>query len=205
MAALLEYQTDSGYIAIELDAAERETYGASAEVAEHAVEIGAAIGDHLRRNADTIALEFVVTNAPIVLPSTHMGGATMSVRATDITVNGRAVTASLFAPSGAFDRARLVDEALLALVGTTLVRYTGTLRGTVEDLAITRYEVNREHTTGDALVGTLELKKVRRASARRVPVPVQRRGQPPQQRGAESPQPRASFLVNALRSAGVVH
>lgn len=204
MAALLEYQNDSGYLGIEIDAAEREGYGASAETAEHAVEYGAAVVDHLRRNADTITLECIVTNAPVVLPSTHMGGATMRVQPTDIVVGGKTLRASLFAPSGPFDRVRAVDEALSALVGTALVRYTGSLRATVDDLAITRYEVTREAATGDALAFTLELKKIRRASVRRVRVPAQRRGQPPQQRGAESPQPRASFLVNALRSAGVV-
>lgn len=204
MAALLEYQSGEGYLAIEIDAAEREAYGATAETAEHAVESGAAVVDHLRRNADTIALECTVTNAPIVLPTTHMSGVTMTTQPTDIVVGGRTLKATLFAPSGPFDRVRLVDEAILALVGTSLVRYTGSLRGTIDDLAITRYEVNREASTGDALVFTLELKKTRRASVRRVPVPAQRRAQPPQNRGAESPQPRASFLLNALRSAGVV-
>ena len=98
MAALLEYQNDSGYLGIEIDAAEREGYAASAETAEHAVEYGAAVVDHLRRNADTITLECIVTNAPVV-PPTHMGGATMRVQPTDIVVGGKTLRASLFAPA----------------------------------------------------------------------------------------------------------
>ena len=62
MAALLEYQNDSGYLGIEIDAAEREGYAVGDR--EHAVEYGAAVVDHLRRNADTITLECIVTNAP---------------------------------------------------------------------------------------------------------------------------------------------
>ena len=62
---------------------------------------------------------------------------------------------------------RAVDEALSALVGTAPRALHGSLRATVDDLAITRYEVTREAATGDALAFTLELKKIRRASVAR--------------------------------------
>ena len=198
---LLEYQAADGYLGIALDVIEREGYEATAETTDHAVDSGVVVSDHVKRNPDTISLEGMVTNTPIVLPSSHMGGVTASVQPTTLSVGGRELKASVLTFSGPFDRVRAVDEALLALVGGPIVRYTGTLR-TVDDMIVTRYRVDREAATGTSLPVTIELRKVRRAEVRRVPVPAQRRGRPPVARAAEPTPPRASVLSNIRRWAG---
>lgn len=185
--ALLEYQSDGGYLGIELDCVEKEGLEESAEATEHAVERGANITDHIRRNAGTISLEGLVTNSPVIVPATQMGGVTGSVQSTTLDVGGRQLKASVLTFSGAFDRARLVDEVLQSLMGTAVVRYTSTLRGTIEDLVITRYRVDREASTGNDLPFQLDLQRVRYATTQRVTVsPAQRRGRQRQNRGAQA-------------------
>jgi hypothetical protein len=198
---LLEYQTADGYLGIELDVVERESYESTAETIEHAVDSGVVLSDHVKRNPDTITLEGMVTNTPIVLPLTQMGGVTAGVQPSTLSVGGREIKASVLTFSGPFDRVRAVDEALQALMGGVVVRYTGTLR-TTDDMVVTRYRVDRDAQTGAALPVTIELRKIRRAEVRRVPVPAQRRGQPPAPRGAEAAPPRASVLSNLRRWAG---
>lgn len=198
---LLEYQTADGYLGIALDVVEREGYEATAETTDHAVDSGVAVSDHVKRNPDTITLEGMVTNTPIVVPATQMGGVTGNVQPSTLRVGGLELKASVLTFSGPFDRVRAVDDALSALVGGAIVRYTGTLR-TADDLVMTRYRVDRDVTTGAALPVTIELRKVRRAEVRRVAVPAQRRGQLPAPRAAEPAPPRASVLSNLRRWAG---
>jgi len=196
---LLEYQSADGYLGIELDAVEKEGLEESAEVTEHAVEQGVNIVDHVRRNAGTISLEGVVTNAPIILPATHMGGVTGSVQTRTLSVGGRQFKASVLTFSGTFDRVRLVDEVLQSLLGGTLLRYTSTLRGTIEDLVLVRYRVDREAATGNALPFSMDLQRVRYATTQRVAVsPAQRRGRTRQNRGAQP----ATTAPADSRSAG---
>lgn len=198
---LLEYESAGGYLGIDFDVVEKEGYEGTAETTEHAVESGVVVSDHLKRNPDTISLEAFVTNAPVVVPRSHMDGATGRVQPTTLTVNGKPLKASVLTFSGPFDRVRAVDEALRALLGTSVLRYTGTLR-TVEDLVLTRYRVDRDVSTGDALPIVLELRKIRRASIQRVAAPAQRRGQPVVNRGEQPAAPNASLAANLLDWAG---
>lgn len=204
--ALLEYQgPDGGFIGIAFDCIEKEGYESTAETTEHAVDRGVVIADHLKKNPDTLTLEALVTNTPLVLPATHAGGVTGGVQPTTLTVGGKELRASALVWSGPFNRVRAVDEVLEALVGTAVLRYTGTLR-TMEDLVITRYRVDRDVATGAALPVVLELKKVRRATVQRVAVPAQRRAQPVVNRGAQpaAPRPPGSLAFNALEDFGVI-
>lgn len=196
---LLEYQSGDGWIGIAFDCVEKEGYELSAETTEHAVDAGVVVSDHIKKNPDTLTLEAMVTNSPVVLPRTHMSGVTGSVQPTTLTVGGQQLKASALVWSGSFDRVKAVDEVLQALVGTAVLRYTGTLR-TVDDLVITRYRVDRSVETGDALPVVLELKKIRRATVQRVPVPAQRRGQPVVARGQQPAVPSGSVLSNITSS-----
>jgi hypothetical protein len=197
---LLEYQSPEGFIAIAFDCTEKEGYESTAETTEHAVDRGVVIADHLKRNPDTLTLEAMVTNSPLVLPATHAGGVTGSVQPVTMMVGGKEIRGSALTWSGPFNRVKAVDEVLEALVGTAVLRYTGTLR-TVEDLVITRYRVDRDVATGDALPIVLELKKVRRATVARVAVPAQRRAQPVVNRGAQPTTPgNNSMLRNIVNS-----
>ncbi len=197
---LLEYQTADGFLAIALDVTEKEGYESTAEPTEHAVDSGVVIVDHLKRNPDTITLEGMVTNSPLVLPASHTGGVTGGVQPTTLNVGGRELKASVLTWSGSFDRVRAVDEALHALVGAAVLRYTGVLR-TVEDLVLTRYSTSKDSEHGNALPVVLELRRIRRANIQRVPVPAQRRGQPPQNRGQQPATPNNSVGENLLLAA----
>ena len=55
---------------------EKEGYESTAEPTEHAVDSGVVIVDHLKRNPDTITLEGMVTNSPLVLPRVAHRGVT---------------------------------------------------------------------------------------------------------------------------------
>lgn len=198
---LLEYQDSTGFVGISFDVVEKEGYESTAEAAEHAVDSGVVIADHLKRNPDVITLEAMVTNTPLVLPRTHADGVTGGMQATTLTVGGVQLKASALVWSGSFNRVQRIDEVLLALVGTAVLRYTGTLR-TVEDLVLTRYSVSRDVASGDALPVVMELKKIRRASIQRVAVPALRRQQQPQNRGQQPPAPpNNSFGENLLNYA----
>lgn len=196
---LLEYQSGDGYLALSFDCVEREGYESTAEATEHAVDSGVVIADHLKRNPDTITLDAMVSNSPLVLPRSHTDGVTGSVQPTTLTVGGRELKASVLTWSGPFNRVRAVDEVLQALVGTAVLRYTGTLR-TVEDLVLTRYRVERDVASGDALPVTIELRRIRRATVQRVPVPAQRRAQPVVARGQQPAAPNSSTFRNVVDS-----
>ena len=89
----LAWQADDGALQrLDFDASVRESYEASGEATEHAVERGASISDHVKPNADTLTLEAIVTNGPIVAPSHQADGATASVGPRTITVGNQRVT-----------------------------------------------------------------------------------------------------------------
>lgn len=58
-----------------VDVSLRETHGVGAEVTDHPVERGANIVDHIRPLPRTFSIEGLVTNHPIEVPKSHMGGA----------------------------------------------------------------------------------------------------------------------------------
>ena len=180
--------------ALEIDAASMLGFESSAEVTEHPVETGAAVADHVRPLNGTITLEGVITNAPIVLPTTQMNGATLAPGVVTLPDGSRA-TALRF--SGAFDRVRACDETLQSLVDSgAIVSITTGLR-TVNSLAITRYRPERTGDTGDAIKIVLEFKRVKLATTARAPVPAVRRAQVRLERGAQ-PADNRSFLARVL-------
>jgi hypothetical protein len=58
-----------------VDVSIHETHGVGAEVTDHPVERGANIADHIRPTARTFSIEGLITNYPIEVPKSHMGGA----------------------------------------------------------------------------------------------------------------------------------
>lgn len=193
----LAWQADDGALQrLDFDASVRESYEASGEATEHAVERGASISDHVKPNADTLTLEAIVTNGPIVAPSHQADGATASVGPRTITVGNQRVTVNVVQFSTQFDRVRNVDRLLRTLkeAGQLLTVYTG-LRA-IEDVVIERVAVERTSETGQSLHLTLGLKRLRIASTQRVAAP--RRARRRQQRGPQptAPAPLRSVLSN---------
>lgn len=207
--ALLEWTADGVTTALEIDVAEREGYESTAEVTDKAVERGAPIADHVRPGSDSFTVEGLISNTPIVVPRSGLGGATGSTRRADVTVGGVTLAASALQWSAPFDRARACDELFRRLVETSqLVSYTGSLRQS-DDCVLTRYSVDRDASTGSDLPVTLELKKLHLVSTQRVAVPraAQRRGQSAGNRGAQAATPATarneSAALTAARRAGI--
>jgi hypothetical protein len=200
MATVLTWTNAGGVrVAVTLDAAERQSFESTAEPAEHAVERGPNVSDHVKQNGDTFTVEGVVSNTPI-LDDGRAGSARGSVQPLTLMVGGVPVTLSTLQWSQAFDRAKFVDGLLLAAKEAgALVTYTTSLRE-VPDCIVTRYRVDRDAATGNALALALTLQRLRLVNVRRVevPDPAQRRGQQTRQRGSQPAQTPAAARRSAL-------
>jgi hypothetical protein len=195
---LLTWTQGDETIALELDVATTETYTASAEVTEHPVETGSAVADHVRPASDTFTVEGLVSNDPIRVPTTQMRGATRTVAVLDLPIGKEVVKVAVGQWSSTFDRVRDCHALFAALVRQgTVVSLAGSL-STEADLVLIGYRVSRTADTGGALPVTLDLKRLRRVSTARAPVPTIRRAQVPQQRGPQPATPDGSFLANVF-------
>lgn len=67
-----------------IDVSIRETHGVGAEVTDHPVEVGSNIADHIRTLPRTFSIEGLVTNHPIEVPKSHIGGARASTAPIEI-------------------------------------------------------------------------------------------------------------------------
>jgi hypothetical protein len=195
MSVLLSWLDAAGAEAsLEIDGTPSRGYESAADITEHPVETGTAVADHIRPLNPTITLEGIISNAPVLVPSGQLEGATRAA-ASKVLPSGQKVTTQQW--SGTFDRKAACDRLLLALVeGGVLVTLTTPLRVT-ESLAIARYKVDEFADTGDALALTLELRRVRVVSTVRVAVPAVRRLQVQAERGAQPVDDR-SLLARAL-------
>jgi hypothetical protein len=191
---LLQWTDASGATGLlELDATPVRGFEQAAEVTEFPVETGSAITDHVRPLNPTVALEGVVSNTPIVAPATQLNGATQGPGVVQLRGPDGAVKASLIRFSRALDRVKLCDELLAGLVTSgTPVKLTTTLR-TIENLAITRYKVDQDATTGESIKVTLELKRLRIVSTARSAVPAVRRLQVTSNRAVQPPDDRSAL------------
>ena len=202
MATTLTWEVRGRAVAVTLDAATDLSFEVTAEPTEHAVERGADITDHVKPGARTFTIEGTITNTPILDDGTNP--ARGSVRPVALG-GGRSV--SVFEWDAPFDRVRAVDTLLAELVEAgSLVTLSTSLRPQVTDLVVTRHKAARSATIGDAVQVSLELRRVRLVSVRRVeiPDPAQRRGQRQGQRGGQpagAAADRRSALARALDSA----
>lgn len=203
--------------AIEADVSINEGYELGAEVTEHPVERGSAISDHVRPNNSTVMLEGWISNSPIEVPGTQMDGVTGSMRTVDMLGpdGQKAGSAKALQFDGPFDRVRRVNEQIQALINTSTLVEIHTGLETIADVAITRFKVDRNAETGNALPFVLECKRLRivETTVERVPAPVERRGQRPRQRGnqpATTPQLESTAYqggqaaLNGLRRHGLL-
>lgn len=202
MATTITWEAGGRAVAVTLDAATTQGFEVTAEPTEHAVERGADVSDHVKPGPRTFTLEGVITNAPMVDDGTAPArGAVRPVP------DGRGRTFTVFAWDAPFERVRVVDELLTELVESgALVTLSTGLRPSSTDLVGTRYRAERSAVVGDAVQVSIELRRVRLVTVRRVevPDPAQRRGQRQGQRGALAAgqtADRRSALARALDSA----
>lgn len=183
--------------ALEIDATKTRGFEDAAEVTEFPVESGSAITDHIRPLNGTLALEGVISNTPLVVPSTQMQGITAAPGAVTLVGGDGKARATMLQWSGVFDRKKVCDGILAGLVNSaTPVMVTTPLR-TTENIAITRYKVEETSDTGDALSFAMDFKRLHIATTARAPVPAVRRLQVPAQRAVQ-PADNRSFLARAL-------
>lgn len=202
MATTITWEAGGRAVAVTLDAATTQGFEVTAEPTEHAVERGADVSDHVKPGPRTFTLEGVITNAPLVDDGTNPARAD-----TRPVADGRGRSFTVFAWDAPFDRVRAVDGLLTDLVESgALVTLSTGLRPSSSDLVVTRYRAERSAAVGDAVQVSIELRRVRLVSVRRVevPEPAQRRGQRQGQRGAQAAgqaADRRSALARALDSA----
>jgi hypothetical protein len=200
---LLTWTQGDETIALELDVATTETYGATAEVTEHPVETGSAAGDHIRPAADTFTIEGMVSNTPIRVPSTQMRGATRSTQTLDLRVGDEVLRVAVAQWSSTFDRVRDCHAIFAALVRAGVTVALESTFGTDDNLVLISYRVPRTADTSGALPVTLDFKRLRRVSTARAPVPAIRRAQVPQQRGPQPAVPNSGAGLRFAQSIGV--
>lgn len=180
---------------ITLDAAERERHRLASQVTDHPVESGANVSDNIRPEPDTLEIEGIVTNTPIVVPSDNADG----TRAVQVTVDGapRTIgnTIGRIAPvTGAiaargvlplprqkaivlgfepeFDRVGAVYETLRTLRDSgTLVAVITTLR-TYRNMALVSVDMERSAEFSNALPLSLAFKEVFVGQVETVAVPA---------------------------------
>jgi hypothetical protein len=168
--------------AVEIDASPTQGFEKTAEVTDHAVERGSNISDHARPGNGTVTLEGFVSNTPITVPKTQMDGVGGSFRSVELQGGGNATVLQF---DGPFDRVRRVKEKIDELINTSTIVEIHTGLEVLTDYLVTRFKVDRNAETGNALPFVLEAKRVRivETLVERVPAPVERRGQPRRQRG----------------------
>jgi|SRR6185503_3872212 len=207
---------------IALDATTSERHASPATITDHPVESGANTSDHIRPEPETLSLQGVVSNTPILLPTDHTDGASKiqvevegvgpSVRVPlpiagaligNIPLPGLTPKGHVLGFSPDFDRVAAVYEELLKIRNSgTLVGIITTLRE-YENMGIAMIEVLRDANSGNILALSLEFKEVQFGSTEEVPVPIIPRGKA--DKGTKAPKlsapggaERASALYNAF-------
>lgn len=198
MSATVEWVDGTGNtLLVELDATPTQAWESTAEVTKHPVETGSAIGDHVKPANDTITVEGILTNTPVIVPATQMQGATRAPGTLDLPGGG---SVSVQRWSGPFDRVSECRELLRSLVkaGLPATLSTGRREGLRFDdnLVLVRFRVDRDATTGNSINVSLDFEQLRVVSTSRVAVPAVRRLQVPESRGTAPPVPAGSAAYN---------
>jgi hypothetical protein len=203
MSATIEWTDASGAVlSVELDATPTQSWESTAEATEHPVETGSAVTDHVRPGNDTITIEGVITNTPVIVPAGQLQGATRAPGTIDLPGVG---AVSVLKWSGAFDRVAECRELLRSLVkaGLPATLATGRTAYRLDDtLVLVRFRVDRDATTGDSINVSLDFKQLRVVSTQRVAVPAVRRLIVPQARGTTPATPAGSAAYNYVHSGG---
>ncbi len=170
-------------VGLDLDVATLITYERAAEVTEHPVENGSPISDHVKTTNGTFSLEGIISNSPVRVPTTQMRGLQRATGNVEMRVAGETVRLALQRWSGPFDRKRDCNDLLVALVtGRFAVTLTTALEQ-LENLIVTRFKVDEDADSGNALKLTLDFKQLRIVGTARAAVPEVRRVQVRAQRG----------------------
>ena len=181
---------DGQTYSVALDATLSRVHESTNTVTEHPVESGANMSDHIRPDLETLAIEGVISNTPILLPPDHTDGAqTVDVEVSGVPASIRVPLPGIGALAGnipiaptptgvvrgfepAFDRIAACYEALLKLRNDGVLCRVITPLREYDSMAIRRLGVSVDGATGHSLPLALEFVEIRIGSTEEVPVPV---------------------------------
>lgn len=170
MSVLLNWVLPSGAAQqLMLDASVQEQHTAMAQVTEHQVEQGVSITDHVRPMPKRISIEGIITNTPIVVPTTYMQGVTAQTTKSQQTVNQSSPTSppatqvqfTTLQFQGQIDRVKAVYADLVtACLNGYLFSVTTSLASYTNMVAVS-LAVPRNVDTGNVLQFTIDMQEIR--------------------------------------------
>jgi hypothetical protein len=140
---------------VTLDASVSETHTKQNEVTDHPVEDGVDITDHVRRLPESVEIDGVISNTPLIFLASL--NARSPVDGDNIPTPDRAERADK-------EFRRAMDSGELVNVATSLRDYT--------NMAITDYTVTRNAETGNILAFTIGMREIVTVTTERVEIPV---------------------------------
>lgn len=156
---------------VNLDATVEETHTKTNELTDFPVDTGVSITDHIRQMPESIEINGIVSNTPIVFAASIQAPSPIEGDLTRIS-----------------DRVEFAYEELRRIMNVgELVTVVTTLR-TYENMALTGLAVTRNASTGRVLNATLLLREVLFAFAETVeaPDPVEPQNKKPAKRGRQA-------------------
>src|SRR5438132_10006682 len=162
---LLFKRTRTRIDTLELDAAIAEMHSGANEITDHPVEDGADITDHVRVKPDTVTIEGIISNTPVVASSARFeGGLETSEQNGVLVVSGvGADTLDEARADSAYQQLLKIKEDRLPVVIITSLRQ-------YERMVLERLNVPRDARTGSALRFSATFRQVRTVASERVKV-----------------------------------
>lgn len=139
---------------VQFDASLSETHARQCEITDHPVEEGSTISDHIRRLPETLEVNGVVSNHPIVFLASLNSPSPITNGLTPATARAELAYSTL---------RKLMDDGELVTVVTSLWEY--------ENMAITSMSVARDVNTGNVLNCSLSLREIIIAKTKTVDAP----------------------------------
>jgi len=180
---IVTYEIGGRVVAIEFDAVMRMNDTSSSTVTSHPVERGVNVNDHVRKNADALTFDAIVTNTPLRVPSTHMGGAVGQTSSVDVSydamsggnVTTRKTSASVLSFSAPFDRIRNVYDEIKNIENnglTVSVKTTDRIGfRDYENMTILNVSVPTDVGDGSSRTFSFQLQELRIVDTRKVKAP----------------------------------
>ena len=140
---------------VQFDASVSETHTRECQVTEHPVEDGVAITDHIRRTADRIEVNGIVTNHPLIFLASIQAVSPLTDDLSPVTDRAELAYQKL---------CELMDKGELVTVVTSLHEYAS--------MAITSMSVTRDVQNGNVLNCSLSLREMVVAQTETVAAPV---------------------------------
>lgn len=139
---------------VQFDASLTETHNKEVEVTDHPVEEGADITDHIRPVPESVDINGMVTNTPLVILASLRADSPLVGDATPIEDRAGLAYAEL---------QRIMDDGELVTVVTSLREY--------ENMVLTSMSVPRDVGNGNVLNANLSLREIIIAETERVAAP----------------------------------